>query len=215
MRAPDLFLAGSPACGLTETARDRHDGAQHCGLPGKSRRQWRVGVVVPAKPISWRPARVQSRTTRLSSLSAMLVSSCTCFIVVVISESSAGTLLQTKRNNSLRCSGGHARGTGPRSPTGIRSARRRAFRNCLNPRTRSRDWWEITVLCSHAGEITTRGTVPLNALRSRIDYFITSSQKTASASQRATTRPPSPATTATPLISLGALVPCRMGDHDA
>lgn len=34
MRTPDLFQAASPACELTETARDGHDAAHHgCSAP--------------------------------------------------------------------------------------------------------------------------------------------------------------------------------------
>ena len=50
--------------------------------------QWRVGPALLTDPSIWRRARVQSRTTRLISISVIRVSSRRCFIVVAMSDRS-------------------------------------------------------------------------------------------------------------------------------
>ena len=81
-----------PSLNPTEMARDRQAAARHGAARFGPHRQWRVALVVPAEPIAWRRARVQSRTARLISVSAILVSSRICSSEVAMSEGAAGML---------------------------------------------------------------------------------------------------------------------------
>jgi len=92
MVSADLFPVVSPGGGRMEIAQGRHDAAHRGDHLRMRHRQWRVRLPVTTELINYRRARVQLSTTGLSSFSASLASSRTCFIVVAMSESSAGLL---------------------------------------------------------------------------------------------------------------------------